>query len=263
MRFLDDDVFGIAMVIQVFMDESGIHDDAPAVTSSAVWTRPSVWQNWTKEWKRKLAPIEAFHAVDCHNRKNEFAGWSRNDRDKKVIGLLPIIPKFKIHGRFTGVDLKAYNLAMESEPAIYKKTFGNPYYAAVMWAMKHVAQYANTHNGKRVDIIHEVNDFQTDVLDAFDYVSRKFPSLNMTLNFGSKKDFVPLQAADILAYEGFKYLKDGSKGRLAMSALDPTGKRMRFGVYDRLSMQKMILGLRQYLPQLISEEALEISQGRA
>jgi len=43
----------------------------------------------------------------------------------------------------------------------------------------------------------------------------------MTMAFGTKADYPPLQAADVLAYEGGKFLKNPVTLRRAWTALDP------------------------------------------
>lgn len=71
--------------------------------------------------------------------------------------------------------------------------------------------------------VHEVNDFKGEAIRAFDYVKttlnpRRIP---MTLKFGTKLEFPPLQAADVFAYEGGKFVKIPiGKPRRAWTALD-------------------------------------------
>lgn len=219
------------IVIRVFMDESGVHSGARAVTSSAVWARPSVWKQWTNDWVWSKRPINVFHAVDCHNRKGEFEGWSREERDAVVLRLLPLFPKHRICGRFSGIHLKAYGLAMKDCDEISDK-FGEPYFACVYWTFKKIFEAVSRSNSRKIEIIHESGDFHKEILEAFEFVKTKFPDIESTLEFGTKAEYVPLQAADLVAYEGFKYLDNGSAPRKPMRALDPTGKRMFLSVYD-------------------------------
>ncbi|WP_254022666.1 hypothetical protein [Mesorhizobium escarrei] len=125
-------------MIEVFMDESGIHDEAPAVTSSAVWARPSVWRKWTADWQKALHPISIFHASECHGRKREWKNFTRPERDEKVLRLLPLFPKHKLCGRFAGVHLDAFMQCMRDEPVSLKE-FGDPYFACIHWAFRRVS----------------------------------------------------------------------------------------------------------------------------
>jgi hypothetical protein len=246
---------GEVAVIAAYMDESGIHAGAPAVTSSVVWARPSVWKQWTLDWQRLLPPVRIYHAFDCHNRVGEFKGWSRPERDAWVRQLLPLFPKYRLYGRFGGVHLDAFNQAMNREAPIYKETFGEPYFATIHWALRRLCEAAMAGNGRRVAIVHEITDRPGDVMDAFLYVRKRFPMLDMSISFGSKQEFVPLQAADILAYEGFKFLKGGGVGRKAMEALDPTGKRMAGSFYDESSAAILATGVRELMDEVLAKRA--------
>jgi hypothetical protein len=68
----------------------------------------------------------------------------------------------------------------------------------------------------------------------------------LSLTFGDKADYVPLQAADVLAYEGNKRLRDLSRPkRRAFRALDPDESRLILALYDKSNMPVMIQTLRE------------------
>jgi hypothetical protein len=188
-------------MIEVYMDESGVHGGSPAVTSSAVWARPSVWKAWTRDWCLKKGPISVFHAQECHSRTGAFEGWSREDRDALVVGqLLPLVRKHKIFGRFSGLDLNTYRAQLVAHPDVLD-WFGHPYIACFQWTLRSLCQAAVHHHQTAVAIIHEINDYKEGILWTVQYTQRKFPGLLLSVEFGSKVDFVPLQCADIVAYE--------------------------------------------------------------
>jgi hypothetical protein len=60
---------------------------------------------------------------------------------------------------------------------------------------------------------HEINDYQREALESFTFVKQNYNQNNvqLTMAFGSKNDYTPLQAADVLAYEGNKRLRDPSR----------------------------------------------------
>jgi hypothetical protein len=102
----------------------------------------------------------------------------------------------------------------------------------------------NHGGGERMIFVHEVNDFKGEAMKAFDYVKttlnpRRIP---MTLKFGTKLEFPPLQAADVLAYEGGKFVKSPTgKPRRAWTALDPDKTRLivrRYCGAQKLVMQQ-------------------------
>ena len=76
-------------MLKVFMDETGIHDDAEMVAVAGYVGRPRTWREWTKKWNNKKRPIKVFHATDCANFRGEFEGWDKQRRDPYVAQLLP------------------------------------------------------------------------------------------------------------------------------------------------------------------------------
>ena len=70
-------------------------------------------------------------------------------------------------------------------------------------------------SNERLAFFHERNDYKQEVMRSFDYVlvQRRQHSSEMTLAFGSKTGYTPLQAADILAYEGNKLMRGTDAGR--------------------------------------------------
>jgi hypothetical protein len=102
--------------------------------------------------------------------------------------------------------------------------------------------------------IHEVNNYKGECLKAFEYVStylnpRKIP---MTMGFGNKADYPPLQAADVLAYEGGKFLKTPTRTpRGAWMAIDPDKTRIIARRYGPDNMPEL-LRLLTLVPSRIS-----------
>ena len=77
----------------------------------------------------------------------------------------------------------------------------------------------------------------------------------MTMAFGTKADYPPLQAADVLAYEGGKFLKNDpkSKPRRAWTALDPDNTRLIVRRYAKESMPKLIRLLTDFRAKLLAQ----------
>lgn len=148
-------------MVRVFMDESGVHGDAPATTTSDVWARPSVW----KEWCRAKSPIPVFHASECHGRNGEFEGWTREERDALILRLLPIFAKHKLQSRLGGVHLDAYRQCIVSELSAIKEAFGDPYVATIFWTFRSLCQHITTSaNGRKIAIVHEVSNYEEDIV---------------------------------------------------------------------------------------------------
>ena len=226
------------------MDESGIHAGSLAVTVGAYVGRPSVWQDFTKAWKRRKRPISIFHAADCANLRGEFKGWTPEDRDRYVAKLFPVIPQHRLAGVVIGIHVPAFEEAMAAVPEV-RSIFRTPYDGCFQWCVQRIVDYHNAaHATQRLVFFHEINDFQAECKRTFGELNRapKNTSHSMTLSFVGKSDHIPLQAADVLAYESNKIMRNISKATLRRSwlAINPHLDRVHFQYFGEENRDHMI-----------------------
>jgi hypothetical protein len=75
----------------------------------------------------------------------------------------------------------------------------------------------------------------------------------MTLSFGSKADYPPLQAADLFAYEGGKFMKNSSgTPREAWIALDPNKNRLIVRRFAKENTSELIRLLTEFREKLLA-----------
>jgi hypothetical protein len=242
------------------MDEASVHDDAEMVAVAGYISNPKEWRAWTKDWnahKRQVPagrkPIKVYHATDCAGSFGEFKGWDPDtERNPYVAQLLPVIPSHALAGVVIAIDLVEFDRVFRQHAELVEM-FGTPYTACFQWAISIIVEIATERgHGQRMAFVHEVNDYKGECLSAFEYIKtylnpRKIP---MTLGFGSKEDYAPLQAADILAYEGAKFLKNPTKPRRAWTALDPDKTRIiarRYGPDNMPEMLNLLIDFRKRL----------------
>lgn len=250
-------------MLKTFMDETGIHDDAEMVAVGGYISRPKDWRAWTKAWnvhKRRVPhgrkSIKVFHSTDCANYREEFEGWTKEERDPYVAQLLPVIPEHELAGVVIGVNLVALAAAFKDHPEL-EEMFGEPYTACFQWAISIIMEIATERGkGERMAFVHEINNYQGDAMKAFSYVKtylnpRKIP---MTMAFGTKANYPPLQAADVLAYEGGKFLKNPTgTPRRAWTALDPDQTRIIPRRYGADNIAQLIRLLTDFRAKLLAE----------
>lgn len=228
-------------VQRFYMDESGVHDGSPVTCTGFFFARPSIWIEWTKKWNLRKRPIKVFHAVDCANLRGEFDGWTDEKRDKYVKQLLPTIPEFHILGTVVGFDNKALERAMRNFPSL-SETIVNPYEACFQIGLMEVFRTLDRLGIEdRVAIIHEDNDCKGELLTCFDWISNY--GLNkgrrMSLTFAGKDEATPLQAADALAYEGNKRIRNiHGRERRAWRALNPSRRRVGLHYFNQEAIEK-------------------------
>jgi hypothetical protein len=236
---------GAVAVLKVFMDESGIHDDSPVVTVAAYVAKPKTWREWTKKWNVAKRPIKVFHAADAQNLRGEFEGWTGNDQDSIVKKILPVLSMADMRGICIGIHLAEYRKAMDHRPDL-KMYFGTPYGACFQWVVQSIIYLqAKQRNNERIAFVHEVNDFYAEAMDSFNFAKHNTNPLQAPLGilFGDKADYAPLQAADVLAYEGNKRLRDPDRPpRRSWSAINNNGQ-VRIAHYGRQNMGTLVSSL--------------------
>jgi hypothetical protein len=243
-------------VLKIAMDETGIHDDAEMVAVAGYISRPKIWRDWTKAWNIAKRPIKIVHAADCANLRGEFAGWDKDHRDDWVANLLPVIRNHELAGIVIGIQLQDFAAALKDYPELLMM-FGTPYTACFQWAISIIVDYARDHGkGERMVFIHEVNDYRGECIKAFEYVKDKLNprQIPMTLTFAAKEDYPPLQAADVLAYEGGKFLKNPTgTPRRAFTAIDPDKTRIIARRYGKDNMPELIRLLINFRAKLLAQ----------
>jgi hypothetical protein len=119
------------MVLKVYMDESGVHDDSPVVTVAAYVAAPRKWKEWIKRWEVAKRPINVFHATDAQNLRGEFDGWTEEKRDELVKRCLPVIAEADFPGIVIGIHLDEYRKALAGRDDL-KVLVGAPYSACFL-----------------------------------------------------------------------------------------------------------------------------------
>ena len=246
---------GHVVVLKIPMDESGVHDGSPVLTVAAYLERPPQWRDWTKEWNKAKRPINVFHATDCANLKGEFKGWKEEDRDPVVIRLLDVIDAANLSGVLIGIHMGEFEKAMKGRDNL-RAIFGEPYVACFHWVVQTIINAAiDAGNTERLAFVHECNDYKHQALEAFGWIkANSNPGKRVIgLQFAGKEDFVPLQAADILAYEGNKRLREPSRPeRRPWQRINPDG-RILAAHYGRDNMHELIDRLEKIRDGRLSE----------
>lgn len=229
---------GWIAVLRVYMDESGTHDGSPVVAVGAYVALPRVWRDWTKVWNRRKRPIRIFHSNDCANFWGEFEGWDKERRDPFVAQLLPTIPEHQTAAFVAGIRMDDFREVCRSHPHL-AKVIKTPYTACFQWVVQDILRFLNAHSDlQKLAIFHENNEYMAEATHCFDFVKRfDNRGRKMTLAFGSKEDYVPLQAADVLAYEGNKRFRNptGPKRR-AWTAINPKGTNRSSLYFDKAKL---------------------------
>jgi hypothetical protein len=233
---------GHVIVIKVAMDESEVDENTPVITVAAYVARPKLWRDWTERWNVAKRPIKVFHAADCANSHGEFEGWMAERRDPFVTRLLDVMEASDIPGVVIGLHKIEFLEAIQGREDL-RAIFGTPYTACFHWVTQTIINIANELGSlDRIGFVHECNDYQHEALDSFGWIKRNGnPAARaIGIQFLGKEDYVPLQAADMLAYESNKRIRDPSRPeRRPWQRLNPGGRIIAMH-YGRENMPELI-----------------------
>ena len=239
---------GLVALFKVYIDEGGTNADAPVLTVAGYAARASQWKLFTRDWNRVLKPtgIKVYHATDAQALRREFKNWTADQVGDLASKLLPIIPRYA-RGVSVSIDMREFNKAVGNRPDLLR-VFASPYNACFHWFTMSLLDYAKRAKSEpRFALVHETNDMKGQAIEGFEWVKANTPFENgaslVSLSFADKDQFVPLQAADILAFEVGKRIKmPDNQPRRAWLALQ-ADKTVASQVYGKENMHKLVAEL--------------------
>jgi hypothetical protein len=208
------------MIFSAFIDDSG-SDRSPAskdfVLAGFLASAP-VWIEFVKDWIAALdeqPAIEYFKLKEAVRCKDQFRDFTIEQRDARVIRLLDIIRKYKLLGIVHNVPYDLFDELLKGKIA---PEFDNPYFGAFMDVTLGLAarrrEFASKHD------LQFFFDEQSELGNVADVWYRKFRAilpaedqshLAPNVRFEDDKKFLPLQAADTLAWTVRRILYDEGK----------------------------------------------------
>jgi hypothetical protein len=138
------------------------------------------WREVERAWKLHLSaknmelgragrpPLSRYHASDCSGRRNEFDGWTHEERDTFVLGLFGIFQRIPVH--VVGYDMDLDDVC-EVFPEWVKDRLGAAYYVLTRFMLHTIVTDYNTLADKapaRVSLFHDrTTGYDATILRAF------------------------------------------------------------------------------------------------
>lgn len=237
-------------MLATYADETGHHDDPQRhfVGIAGFLGHSDKWNRFDAEWKetcREEGVIEPFHMVDFAASREQFESWKDDkDRRKRLLGrLVAAIKNAEVYPIGAVVPIGDFDSLTEDQ----RISLGSdPYYVAFQ-AMTHQMAFAGAlmsyppepismvyarlkgYTGKAMELWHAVKEHNV-------YGSRM-----SSFTPGNPKDYPPLQAADLWAYELGAYWHD--KNRWAFEEIVHHALKMAGGhKFFQLCDKKFMLG---------------------
>jgi len=179
----------------------------------AVWAE--IEQRWSEENRR--AGVTRYHATYVNSRTGEFEGWGKDQQDAYSKNLLKILrdQNKKLYAIACGLLARDYEEVISAEG---REKFGAPYVVCFKTVIGMIAQELEIRNFEPDDkfaVVFDHGDHDVETVDAFlrmkyhpDY---RFGHRLASCTPGDWKEYIQLQAADLIAYETFKMLHGFNK----------------------------------------------------
>ena len=253
------------MVFRGYIDES--YNDK-LFTLSCLMTSASEWLWFERAWKRCLdaknkelkkqdrKTLSRYHAADCSSRQNEFKGWTVEEQIEFTKSLLTVF-------RRGAVNVVAYSMPLQEFVKQIPECAGDPieacYSELLKFAMLEMAdQYRNAKvkfaghvRQVKYVLFHDRGPCDAILSNAFNamicdpgFSDRHLFSTLVPLGW---EDCIPLQAADLIAYESFKESERTITGRKRRKTLELLMELKQFGGRSKLFDANSIALLREAL----------------
>lgn len=256
-------------MLTAYFDDSGTHGKSEIVLWSGVFGNQQQWARFNKEWSAvlkepcpKWGPLKRFHMTECQSSRGEFTGWTRNETDYLVWSLIDIIVQCGLYANGLAVARKHWDAAITGDAV---RAFGDAegyclricYVRSLNWARKYTDDVHISYLFDRRPERHFENQRIFDVFKRYSEIELQPPHLE-TIEFVSSYDHLPLQAADLIAWEMYQQailnLKEGRyqrrPNRRQLSKLIKGG-RINTGIASPDVIRKVAVRLRNVDPDKI------------
>jgi len=202
------------MTYTAYFDESGTHDDSQFVVVSGYVSSVQKWVEFSAQWMAALREwgLEFFHMTDFAVKAPPYDTWEEPERRERLARLLAII---KSHTCWSDATILPRRIFDEVFSARAKRICGGAYGLCAAACLLSVAEWLRSkENDGWVAHVFEAGAHGRGELARIFGANIKDPEQKtylrlLSLRFEDKRDFPPLQAADLLAYELYRDLPRG------------------------------------------------------
>ncbi len=265
-------------MVRAFIDDSGSGGDNRYFVLAGYAADLPTWESFANAWKAVLdAPpaIKYFKMSEAESRKGEFLGFSERERSDKVNALIDVILGHNVFEGSCRLQFAAYeeilkplfkDLPQWDDPylylaiplvtlfASYERRYGAPQRSAASDA---VVLVGGDRSIDPVDFVFDTHDKQGIRRAKRAYEQLKAHPLYQqadyigNIDYRDDKDFLPLQAADLIAWQDRRRLCAVAEGtRVEYERLHRDKLRFHHNDIDRAGLQKQANQIRAGVAKL-------------
>lgn len=216
------------MVLQAFIDDSGNEPTDPVYVLAGFIANSAAWAKFSDEWQSALdefPKLEYFKMKEAERLQDQFdreKGWDERRRDNRLITFCRIIQKhsvYRVHASLRHADFIKHVKSLETP--IRRSISNHPYYvlfhhliltvAAVRLTLGEIGKVDfifDEQGSLGDDAVYYWNNFMVHALrgSATDFT----PYIGKKPKFEDEKEFTPLQAADLYAWQLHRNIVDNT-----------------------------------------------------
>ncbi len=250
------------LIFQAFFDESGTKGQDVYMTMVGLFGRAEVFAEVADEWDRTLRAkhpgrIRYFKMSEACNLSGEFQHWDSKQRDAKVRQMAQVIDRDDLLEIGAAVHLDAFEriLSPWKKKVPGKHAMSHPWVMLFTYVMPASVKAAVTAGSNRpMELVFDEQDtYRKTIMETYPEMRAEEPDpqfqsvMPIQPWFRDDKDFVVLQAADLLAGET-RMLGSDSEGPPFVGTLCPRlqaqGRFRLIGEQDMIEMDQWHKGLR-------------------
>ncbi|MGV0821097.1 hypothetical protein [Martelella sp. AMO21009] len=206
------------MHLSAYFDDSASDIGRHDLVFAGLVNRNDSWEQFNAAWRAALAKppsIEHLKMVEANGLRGQFAGWSRDSRDKKLENLAEVLDRFRPLWTFD-ISVSRAEYERHVSPAA-PRGLSTPYFAITFGAVSVVARYLASQGVKTPlrFMFDEQKGVDKDGALFFDYMLENLDSasrelIQLPIGYGDDRLALPLQVADMLAWH-IRWQREGNE----------------------------------------------------
>lgn len=244
----------LVMTFTAYFDESGTHDESKSIAVAGYISTAPLWVEFSAQWQLALNDwgLDHFHMTDFAVKAPPYDKWTESERRERLTRLITVINS-NVWGS-VGVVLPKKIFEGIFTPRVSRICGGACGVAAIACIMDLGELLRELKIGGSIAYVFEagtrgIGEFARVFGSVLKDPENKEYFRLLSLRFEGKQDFLPLQAADLLAYELYRELPrkagwEQKSVRYPLTALAAVPRR--WGYYDEGELRKLfeILSIR-------------------
>ena len=190
-----------------YLDDSGSGGDSPYCVVAGYMATGNTWTKFSNAWQDALdkePSIQYFKSTEAESLRGEFWGWEITDRNARVEKLVGVATRYGLTEVCVAVPIAAYNSTIKST---LSEKVRNPYFMCVAGIMASFSAYLPSDD--RVSLVFDrQGSFEKFTVGVYGELKSlpRFRDKILSVSHADDKCILPLQAADMIAWQTRRYL---------------------------------------------------------